>query len=57
MQDTTAFTAAPSGTFVFKAHNIETSSRVGGITITAGAISGTEDFSISGRTVFKCRDH
>lgn len=44
MQDTTAFTAAPSGTFVFKAHEIDTSSRVGGITITAGAIAGTEDF-------------
>jgi hypothetical protein len=43
MQDTTAFTAAPSGTFVFKAHAIDTSSRVGGITITAGAIAGTED--------------
>ena len=43
IQDTTAFTAAPSGTFVFKAHNIDTSSRVGGITIAAGAISGTED--------------
>jgi hypothetical protein len=42
-QDTTAFTAAPSGTFVFKAHNIGTSSRVGGITITGGAIAGTED--------------
>jgi hypothetical protein len=44
MQDTTAFTAAPSGAFVFKAHEIDTSSRVGGITITAGAIAGTEDF-------------
>ena len=43
-QDTTAFTAAPSGTFVFKAHNLDSSSRVGGVTITAGAISGTEDF-------------
>src|SRR5713226_3067206 len=43
-QDTTAFTAAPSGSFVFKAHEIDTSSRVGGITITAGAIAGTEDF-------------
>jgi len=43
MQDTTAFTAAPSGTFVFKAHNLSTTSRVGGITITAGAIAGTED--------------
>jgi hypothetical protein len=42
-QDTTAFTAAPSGTFVFKAHNLQRSSRVGGITITSGAISGTED--------------
>ena len=42
-QDTTAFTAAPSGNFVFKAHNLTTSSRVGGITISNGAISGTED--------------
>jgi hypothetical protein len=42
-QDTTQFAAAPSGTFVFKAHNLQASSRVGGITITSGAISGTED--------------
>jgi hypothetical protein len=42
-QDTTAFTAAPSGAFVFKAHNVDTSSRVGGITIASGVISGTED--------------
>jgi hypothetical protein len=48
MQDTTAFTAAPSGTFVFKAHNVSTSSRVGQITITGGVISGTEDFLIPG---------
>ena len=48
MQDTNAFTAAPSGTFVFKAHEIDTSSRVGGITITAGAISGTEDLLLLG---------
>jgi len=43
-QDTTAFTAAPSGSFVFKGHEVDTSSRVGGITITGGAIAGTEDF-------------
>jgi hypothetical protein len=43
LQDTTAFTAAPSGAYVFKAHRQSGSSRVGGITITAGAISGTED--------------
>jgi hypothetical protein len=43
-QDTTAFTAAPAGTFVFKSHYVSTSSRVGGITISSGAISGTEDF-------------
>jgi hypothetical protein len=43
-QDSTAFTAAPSGNFVFKAHNLTTSSRVGGITISGGTISGTEDF-------------
>jgi hypothetical protein len=42
-QDTTAFTAAPSGTFVFKAHDVQATSRVGGITIAAGAITGTED--------------
>jgi hypothetical protein len=48
MQDTTAFTAAPSGTFVFKAHEIDTSSRVGGITITAGAVTGSEDLLILG---------
>ena len=42
-QDTTQFTAAPSGTFVFKAHDIDTSSRVGGVTIASGAINGTED--------------
>jgi len=43
LQDTTAFTAAPSGPYVFKAHRQNGSSRVGGITITAGAILGTED--------------
>jgi hypothetical protein len=43
-QDTTKFTAAPSGPFVFKAHNLGISSQVGGITITGGAIAGTEDF-------------
>ena len=48
MQDTTAFTAAPSGTYVFKAHNLDTSSRVGGITIASGAISGAEDLLSAG---------
>lgn len=43
-QDTTKFTAAPSGNFVFKTHNVDTSSRVGGVAITSGAITGTEDF-------------
>jgi hypothetical protein len=42
-QDTTKFTAAPSGNFVFKAHNINTSSRVGGVAITGGVIAGNED--------------
>jgi hypothetical protein len=42
-QDTTVFSAAPSGTFVFKAHNVNTSSRVGRVSITNGAISGSED--------------
>ncbi len=48
MQDTTAFTAAPSGTFVFKAHNVNTSSRVGGIAVAAGAVNGSEDLLILG---------
>ena len=53
-QDTTAFTAAPSGPFVFKAHKVSTdnvsgSSRVGGITITGGAISGDEDYLFLGQ--------
>jgi hypothetical protein len=42
-QDTTVFSAAPAGTFVFKAHNVSSSSRVGRVTITNGSISGTED--------------
>ncbi len=42
-QDTTAFTAAPTGNLVFKTHFPSISSRVGGITITGGAISGNED--------------
>lgn len=50
LQDTTAFTATPSGAFVFKAHNIDTSSRVGGISIAAGVISGTEDLLNAGFT-------
>jgi hypothetical protein len=47
-QDTTAFAAAPSGTFVFKAHDVDTSSRVGAITISGGVISGTEDYLAAG---------
>lgn len=43
-QDTAVFTAAPSGTFVFKAHSVNTSSRVGQMAIAAGAITGNEDF-------------
>lgn len=43
LQDTTAFTAPPSGNFVFKSHRVNASARVGGIAIAAGAISGTED--------------
>jgi hypothetical protein len=44
IQNKAAFTAPPSGSFVFKAHNINTSSRVGGIAIAGGAITGNEDF-------------
>jgi len=42
-QDMTVLNALPTGNFVFKAHNLDSSSRVGGVTITNGAISGTED--------------
>jgi hypothetical protein len=52
LQDTTAFTAPPTGQFVFKSHNLNLSSRVGSITITGGAISGTEDFLNLGTTAF-----
>lgn len=41
-QDTTA-PAVPSGDFVFKAHDLNASSRLGGISIVNSAISGTED--------------
>jgi hypothetical protein len=50
LQDTTAFAGPPSGTFVFKAHRQSGSSRVGDMTIAAGAISGTEDLLDSGIT-------
>src|SRR6202140_1575678 len=43
LQDTTAFTAPPSGNYVFKSHSLGVRSRVGGITITGGAITGTGD--------------
>jgi hypothetical protein len=42
-QDTSVISSIPSGNFVFKAHNIGTRSRIGGITISGGTISGTED--------------
>lgn len=41
-------TAAPSGTFVFKAHNFELTSRVGEITIAGGAFNGTQDLLVLG---------
>ena len=37
LQDTTAFTAPPSGNFVFKSHRVNASARVGGITIAAAS--------------------
>ncbi len=43
LQDTTAFSAPPSGKFVFKMHEVNTSSQVGGIMISNGAFSGNED--------------
>jgi len=48
VQDTTAFTAAPSGAFVFRAHNLSTSSRVGGISVAGGNVTGSEDLLILG---------
>ena len=43
-------TAAPSGAFVFKAHNFDSSSRVGGIAISNGAFTGTQDLLTLGGT-------
>jgi hypothetical protein len=37
-------TAPPAGNFVFKAHEVSISSRVGFMAIAGGAINGTEDF-------------
>jgi hypothetical protein len=46
-QTTSAFAAAPSGTFVFRTHNLSavqgSSASVGAITITGGVPSGSED--------------
>ena len=46
-QDSTAFSAAPSGTFTFRTHSSSASGgsvgSVGTLTVTAGAITGTED--------------
>ncbi|HZQ24891.1 MAG TPA: hypothetical protein VFA89_19035 [Terriglobales bacterium] len=46
-QDTTALSATPSGTFVFRTHSTSTSqgsiSTVGAITISGGAVSGAAD--------------
>src|SRR6266478_6120728 len=53
MQDTTAFTAAPSGAFVFKAHEVDISSRVGGITITPQIfwmVNGTRAYFLANNT-------
>ena len=47
-QDTTVFGAPPAGTFAFKAHTLNSSSRVGGVTIASGAISGTQDLLLLG---------
>jgi len=55
LQVTSAFTAPPSGNYVFKSHKVTAiavnpSARIGGITIAAGAISGTEDLLDLGST-------
>ncbi len=46
-QDTTAFTSLPSGTFVFRQHNVSStqgsSSAVGGFAVATGAITGNQD--------------
>jgi hypothetical protein len=43
-------TAAPLGAFVFKAHNFDTSSRVGGITTTSTSFTGAQDVLTLGTT-------
>ena len=48
-QDTSAFAAVPTGAFVFKAHNLRTTSRVGELVIAGGGgVTGTEDLLTSG---------
>ena len=52
-QDSSAFTAPPSGTFAFRVHTKnpnqgEVSARVGAMTITGGGATGAEDVNLSG---------
>ena len=42
-QDTSAFSSAPSGTFVFRVHDSNATSNVGAMSVTGGTISGSED--------------
>jgi len=53
LQDSTALSAAPSGTFVFRRHTItanqtNSTSAVGVISVSGGVVSGTEDVNQSG---------
>jgi hypothetical protein len=50
-QDTTAFSAVPSGTFVFQSHNLSISSRVGSMAVSSGNINALEDFLTLGSSL------
>jgi hypothetical protein len=50
-QDTTAFSAVPSGTFIFQAHDLFSSSRVGSMTVTSGTINALQDLLFLGSTL------
>jgi hypothetical protein len=55
LQTTSAFANPPSGTFVFRDHNENSSlgpiGAVGAMTVTAGVVSGSEDVNQAGRTL------
>ncbi len=50
-QDTSAFSAVPSGTFVFQSHNLSISSRAGSMTVSSSNINALQDFLTLGSSL------